>query len=109
MSRIENYRDGKDCRQREMWDYEDIAEYGKIPDEKAQQLIVLANKYCGNIGYADIRKEDFIEFISIVQAECDSRRLQDQANEVTIEYAKKNYTQGWLTSVISSAIALLSR
>lgn len=47
---------------REMWDRDDIAEYCNIDIESAGELLVLANKAFGFVGYGDIPKDKFIQF-----------------------------------------------
>lgn len=107
MSRIENYRIGRECRQREMWNDADIAEYLGISSEKATVLHDLANKAYNVTGYGDINKDCFIEFMKSVEAQRESQRLQDEANAATILYAQKGYSQNWITSLIAQAISLL--
>ena len=107
MSRIEYYRVGMECRQREMWDSSDIVEYLGISPKKAARLHDLANQAYKVQGYGEIEKEDFIEFIKAVESQKESQRLQDEANAATIVYAQKGYSQNWITSLIAQAISIL--
>lgn len=108
MSYIENYRDGDVCRQREMWNSEDIAEYCGIRLEKAEMVISVANQACGGVGYADIPKNDFIEFYKEVERNLESLRLQDETNAASIVYAQKNYSLNLRLPLINQALSLLS-
>lgn len=107
MSIIESYRVGDEVRQREMWDTHDIAEYCDISFDKADKLHQLANSAFGVKGYGDIKKEDFLEFIEMVEAEKQSRRLADEANAATILYTQKGFNFNRLSFWISQAISLL--
>lgn len=107
MSRIENYRVGRQCRQREMWNDDDIAEYLGISTKKATVLHDLANKSYNVPGYGDIDKDCFIEFMESVETQKESQRLQDEANAANIVYAQKGYSQNWITSLIAQAISIL--
>lgn len=108
MSRIENYRDGDECRQREMWDTEDIADYCNIDFDSAGSLLVIANKACGLKGYGDIPKEKFLKFYDEVERERESRRLQDEANAATIIFAEKNYKLSFGSTLINQALSFLN-
>ncbi len=107
MSRIENYRVGNECYQREMWDSSDIAEHCGITYEKADKLHMIANKACGVVGYGDIRKEDFLEFIDEVEAAEERMRLQDEANAATIISASSNFRLSLGSQLIVQALSLL--
>lgn len=107
MSKFENYRVGLECRQREMWDDNDIAEYLGISPEKAAKLHYLANQVYKVPGYGDIEKNVFLEFMEAVESQKESRRLQDEANAATIVYAQKGYSQNWITALIAHAISIL--
>lgn len=107
MSRIEKYRIGCECRQREMWNDDDIARYLGISPDKAAKLHDLANKAYKVRGYGDIDKDCFIEFMESVKAQKESLRLQDEANAATIVYSRKGYSQTWITSLFAQAISIL--
>lgn len=107
MSRIEYYRAGGKCRQREMWDRDDIAEHLGISKEKADQLHMIANKAKGVDGYGDINKDDFIEFLEELEALKESQRLQDEANAATIISASKNFNLSLGSQLIYQALSLL--
>ena len=107
MSRIENYRVGNECHQREMWDSSDIAEHCGIPFDKAYKLHMIANNACGVVGYGDIRKEDFLEFLDEVEAAKERVRLQDEANAATIISASSNFKLGLGSQLIGQALSLL--
>lgn len=108
MSRIELLRGRNGVIKREMWDTDDIAEFCNVEFEKAGKLLVIANKAFGNIGYADIRKDEFLEFYAEVERERKSRRLQDDANAATIEYTKKSYKLNFGSILINQALSLLN-
>lgn len=107
MSRIENYRVGNECRQREMWDSSDIAEHCGITWEKADKLHMIANKACGVVGYGDIPKECFLEFIDEVEAAKERMRLQNEANAATIISASSNFRLSLGSQLIGQALSLL--
>ena len=107
MSRIEYYRVGHECRQREMWDTDDIAEHLGISVEKADKLHMIANKAKGVTGYGDINKNDFIEFLDELDAFKESQRLQDEANAATIISASKNFNLSLGSQLICQALSLL--
>ena len=107
MSSIEYYReDGKLC-QREIWDSHDIAEHLGISYEKADRLHMIANKAKGVIGYGDISKDDFIEFLEELDSYDESKRLQDEANAAVIIKAKKNFNLSLGSQLIYQALSLL--
>lgn len=108
MSYIEYSRRGDDVFSREMWDTNDIAEYCNLSFEKADKLHMLANRACDVVGYGDISKEDFLGFLSQVEAAKESQRLQDEANAASVMYAQKSYRLNLTSLWISQAIALLS-
>lgn len=107
MSRIENCRIGNECHQREMWDSYDIAEHCGIPVEKADKLHMIANKAFGVVGYGDIRKEDFLEFLDEIEAAKERIRLQDEANADTIISASSNFRLSLGSQLIGQALSLL--
>lgn len=107
MSRIEYYRIGNNRCQREMWNKSDIAEYCRISIEKADKLHMLANKECGIVGYGDINKEDFLEFLDSVETLRESQRLQDEANASTILSAGKNFNLSLGSQLLYQALSLL--
>lgn len=91
-----------------MWDPKDIAEYCGISIDEARDIIVVANNATGGIGYDNIEKEKFMKFWEAVQAEKESRRLQDEANAAQILFSQKNHNQGWI-SIALQALGLLSK
>ncbi len=93
---------------REMWDRDDISEYCNIDIESAGDLLVLANKAFGFVGYGDIPKDKFIQFYEEVELERESRRLQNEANAATIIFAQKNYKLSLGSTLINQALSLLS-
>lgn len=107
MSRIENYRVGNECCQREVWDSSDIAEHCCIPFDKADKLHMIANKACGVVGYGDIRKEDFLEFLDEVEAAKERKMLQSEANAATIISASSNFRISLGSQLIGQALSLL--
>lgn len=94
--------------QPELWSTKDIARYCGISYEKADKLHMIANKACNVVGYGDIRKDVFLEFLDEVKAERESRRLQDEANAAQIIYAQRNHNLNWLSNIIQ-AVGLLAK
>lgn len=92
----------------EYWDDSDIAEYLNIPKHRAERIHELANKEYNVIGYGPIDKEDFLEFISKVEAAKESQRLADEANAAAILYGQKNYAFGQFSFFVTQAISLLT-
>ena len=68
---------------------------------------MLANKECGVIGYGDINKEDFLDFLESVEALRESQRLHDEANASTILSAGKNFNLSLGSQLIYQALSLL--